>query len=467
MKTLAIKSEEIYSSMRLDGSFHLSNASIYERKIKSNKHNTLLAFVDQVFTAGRNKRVYTQRDFGYPYLSNSDVIAQNPFNNCKYNSKKHGFDKDALLEENMILTGRVGAIGQTAYVTKEFVDKKAMGSDNIIRIKTKLPELSGFIYAYLSSKIGNALMWKLATGGVQPYITENMLVNIPVPIFPEDKQEVIHSLITEAAELRVEANRLLEEAENTIMNNTNLLKLTTDDYEYFGPRSSNRKTACFVKSIKEIDSITINAFNHSERISNLITKIKDSSKTKTLYEILDDNKLFSTGSFPRVESEKGIMLINQSDIFDTIIKGKTISKRKVRTDNLVEKGEVIIAGVGTLGESETFCRVIYANEDIEGQLISGEFIRMKSQEIPSGYLYAWLNSDYGFRLIRSTQTGTKLCRPIQNLLLKIPVPILKEDIMKSIHNLVVDGHTKRHLANCKENQAIELVEKEIESWQQS
>lgn len=47
------------------------------------------------------------------------------------------------------------------------------------------------------------------------------------------------------------------------------------------------------------------------------------------------------------------MLINQSDIFDTLIKGKRISRRNVKIDNLVNYGEVLIAGVGTLGDSES------------------------------------------------------------------------------------------------------------------
>ena len=79
------------------------------------------------------------------------------------------------------------------------------------------------------------------------------------------------------------------------------------------------------------------------------------------------------------------MLINQKDIFDNIIKGKYISKRGVNATSLVEYGEVLIAGVGTLGENETFCRAIFANEDLKGQLISGEFIRMKTWiRIPTG-----------------------------------------------------------------------------------
>lgn len=202
----------------------------------------------------------------------------------------------------------------------------------------------------------------------------------------------------------------------------------------------------------------------SERIKNAKSKL---NSVVSLKETLISQTVFSTGSFPRVEvsNDKGIMLINQSDIFDTLIKGKRISRRNVKIDNLVNYGEVLIAGVGTLGDSEKFCHVIYANEDLVGQLVSGEFIRMKTiQDIPSGYLFAWLDTDFGFRFIRNTQAGTKLCRPIPKLLLEIPVPIIDKESMLEIDKLVREAHTKRYQANCNERQAISMIEQEIESW---
>ena len=159
------------------------------------------------------------------------------------------------------------------------------------------------------------------------------------------------------------------------------------------------------------------------------------------------------------------MLINQKDIFDTIVTGKYISRRGVKTDNLVKYGEVLIASDGTLGENETFCRAIYANEDLEGAFISSHFIRMKSNDkVPAGYLYCWLNSDYGFRLIRRTQAGTKICHPINRMFLDIPIPILAKEDMNKIDRMVRNAHTKRHLANEKELKAIAMVEAEIEKW---
>jgi len=465
MKCRVINSQEVLLSKRFDGSYHNAEVNIYSSVIERHSSFKLKDYCTEIFTSGRNKRVYTTKEFGYPFLSNSDVVAADPLASCKYSSKKYGFDEKAILRKGMILTGRVGAIGQTAFVPGYLEAYNAMGSDNIIRICVKPEERNGFIYAYLASKIGNLSFWKHATGGVQPFITDAMVGELPIPDFPEAFQKEVDDLIQESARLREEATEALEDASKLLKHYASLSDLTEADYDYYGPRSYERQVSCFVKSRKDIDSTTINAFNHSERIKN--TKDKITCLTRPLKDLIINGDVFSTGSFPRIEvkEDKGIMLINQSDIFDTIIRGKHISKRNVKLSNLVEYGEVLIAGVGTLGENETFCRCIYANEDLVNQLVSGEFIRMKTiEEIPSGYLYTWLSSDYGFRFIRNLQTGTKLCRPIPRLLLEIPVPIIESNKMKEIHDIVTDAHTKRYKANCLVKQAIGMIENEIEHW---
>lgn len=268
---------------------------------------------------------------------------------------------------------------------------------------------SGLVYAYLASQYGHSLLTQGTFGAVIQHIEPDFVASLPIPKFPKAFQNKVDDLIQNASTLREEAAEILTKARKILKEKVHLRDLSPDDYDYFGPHPYYREVSCFVRKRKDIDTTTINAFNHSERIRNIKTLLK--CNTKPLYEILLGGKTFSTGSFPRVETKKGygVMLINQSDIFDTVIKGKYISKRNVILSNLVEYGEVLIAGVGTLGENETFCRTIFANEDLVGQLVSGEFIRMKTtEEVPSGYLFAWLSSDYGFRLLRNTQTGTKL-----------------------------------------------------------
>ena len=465
MKYRQLNSKDIFKSKRFDGSFHNADVNVYDSVITRHSLHHLSYYCSEIFTSGRNKRVYTTPEFGDPFLSNSDASSASPFTTCKYSSKKYGFDEKAILKGGMILTGRVGAIGQTVFVPKYWENFRTQGSDNIIRIVVKPQFKNGFIYAYLASRIGNLSFWKHATGGVQPFITDKMVGELPIPEFPDTFQQEVDDLIQESARLREEAADMLSEAERLLKKEAGLRDLVPEDYDYYGPRNAERKVSCFTVKRKDINTTTINAFNLSERIR----KTKDSivCKTKPLREVLLGGDTFSTGSFPRVEVKEGFgfMLINQKDIFDNIVKGKYISKRGVKTDNLVEYGEVLIAGVGTLGESETFCRAIFANEDLVCQLVSGEFIRMKTNdEIPSGYLYAWLASDYGFRFLRNIQAGTKLCRPIPRLVLELPVPILDVETMIQIDSLVKKAHTKRYEANNCERKAIRMVEQEIEKW---
>ena len=347
MKCRVINSQEVLLSKRFDGSYHNAEVNIYSSVIERHSSFKLKDYCTEIFTSGRNKRVYTTKEFGYPFLSNSDVVAADPLASCKYSSKKYGFDEKAILRKGMILTGRVGAIGQTAFVPGYLEAYNAMGSDNIIRICVKPEERNGFIYAYLASKIGNLSFWKHATGGVQPFITDAMVGELPIPDFPEAFQKEVDDLIQESARLREEATEALEDASKLLKHYASLSDLTEADYDYYGPRSYERQVSCFVKSRKDIDSTTINAFNHSERIKN--TKDKITCLTRPLKDLIINGDVFSTGSFPRIEvkEDKGIMLINHSDIFDTIIRGKHISKRNVKLSNLVEYGEVLIAGVGT------------------------------------------------------------------------------------------------------------------------
>lgn len=467
MKTSVVRLDNIKPiQFRFDASYHLSEGEEVKRFIHASPF-PLVKISDvskDIFIGNRAKRVYVKkRSHGTPFLSSSDIL-QADLENVKIASNKYTPNIEQMkLQKGWTLISRSGTIGNCAFANAKHAQKLA--SEDVIRLVPNNILREGLIYAYLASKYGHSLLTQGTFGAVIQHIEPDFVGSLPIPHFPESFQKEVDDLIQESARLREEATEALEDASELLKHYASLSDLTEADYDYYGPRSYERQVSCFVKSRKDIDSTTINAFNHSERIKN--TKDKITSTTRPLKDLIINGDVFSTGSFPRIEvkEDKGIMLINQSDIFDTIIRGKHISKRNVKLSNLVEYGEVLIAGVGTLGENETFCRCIYANEDLVNQLVSGEFIRMKTtNDMPSGYLYAWLSSNYGFRFIRNLQTGTKLCRPIPRLLLDIPVPIIEFDKMKEIHDIVTNAHTKRYKANCLVKQAIGMIENEIEHW---
>lgn len=434
------------------------------------KYELLANLSDKLYQGGIFKRVFVKSgEKAYKYVTATDVQKISPLDTAKNISKKYTpWIEEMTLRSNQILVScaGTGSCGRTALVNKSYAGN--IGSQEIIRVETSsIPY--GYLYAFLSTDLIYEYIQSMTYGAAIPRISPEELGKLPI-LLPEDSvQDEIHDHIVTGSKLREGAAELLEDSKRRLKQFANLPDLSQDDYEYFGNHDADRKKSTFKKSINEINSLTINAFNYSKRVEYLESKVQAGSYLN-LNDCLDQNQFFSTGSFKRLEldSPKSIKLINQSDIFNVRKQGKNLARIFVKSDRLVEYGEILITGVGTLGESEAFCRTIFANEELEGQLISGEFIRMKTNsKVPSGYLYAWLSSDYGFRFIRKTQSGTKLCRPIQELLKKIPVPIIEKEEMLKIDEQVKKAHTMLFEALNAENKAIELVENEIESWQKS
>ena len=181
MKCRVVNSQSVLAEKRFDGSYHNADVNVYDGIIRAHSDHNLSWYCSSIFTSGRAKRAYTKVQFGLPFLSNADVSSQNPLATCKYSSKKYGYDESAILKGGMILTGRVGAIGQTSFVPKYWERYQMMGSDNIIRIVVKPENKNGFIYAYLASKFGNLSFWKLAQQATNK--SYNLLANDSMPVF--------------------------------------------------------------------------------------------------------------------------------------------------------------------------------------------------------------------------------------------------------------------------------------------
>lgn len=457
------------ADLRLDAEYHLSDGRKTRKLIQKSpyKVENLKAFSDRIFYGGRSSRKYvTDKNRGIPFIGSKDML-RSDVSPKKYISKTKTNDLSSyLLDLNWILVSRSGTVGNTVFTNKDFLNKGA--SEHIIRIVPNDKIEPEYLYAYLSTKYGYALMTQGTFGGVIRHIEPDFLAEVPVPKLPSKQRAKISLIISESYQKKAKSNEILREANNIFFSHTRLRNLSNSDYEFFAHHDFKRPPSVFEVSSEQISSVTLHAFNHSRKIATLTKYIKGNNETKPLIECLDESQFFSTGSFPRLElnSPKSIRLINQTDIFNSKIKGKNIARKKVRVDNLVKYGEVLIAAVGTLGENETFGRALFANEELNGQLVSGEFIRMRTnRDIPPGYLFTWLNSDYGFRLIRSTQTGTKLCRPIQQLLGQLPVPVLSKELMDKIDHLVKKAHSLKWESVLLEREGIHVIENEIESWQ--
>lgn len=448
MKTRIVKSKDIHNVLRFDGSYHNAEVNVYDRVIKQHSSNVLSYYCTEIFTSGRNKRVYTSKEHGVPFLSNSDVVSANPFMSCKYSSKKYGFDKSAVLRGGMILTGRVGAIGQTAFVPSYLEKTQAMGSDNIIRIVVKPQYKNGFIYAYLASKIGNLSFWKHATGGVQPFITDAMVGKLPIPDFPETFQKEVDDLIQESARLREEAANALKEA-----------------VSYFDSKYSIKEQfqKTFHLSLKEL-RLGIAAYNNNLEVDEFIGKYISNS-----YTLQDKtSKIFAPPLFKHIylSYDNGHPFMTGSELTQFNLRYyRWLSPRGVKdiNDYIVRKGTLLLYKSGTT-DGGILGNVFIADKKLDGCCLSDHVIRIVFNDEKQAYwAFAFLRSKGAVKMLQRLATGTMIPFITPERVSNIPIPLPDENF-GTIVSLIEKYIDKNSQSKEKETLAIRMVEQEIEKW---
>jgi hypothetical protein len=208
----------------------------------------------------------------------------------------------------------------------------------------------------------------------------------------------------------------------------------------------------------------LRALNYSPAIERI--RRAGSSSARSLRQIV---KVFGPAygvAFARrdCDPDQGVELLSQSDIFAAEPAGRMIRRDSMPRPerHLIEPGQVLIAGTGTLGENELYGRSLIADERLVGKYLSQDAMALVFEEPEADvslFTYAWLASPTGTQALRSTSYGTKLLRLRKELLSTIPVPLADAATMKRVAALVrsVVRHRERFLRDLRE--AREVVER--------
>lgn len=454
---------------RLDATYHASPGQRVAKKLaKSGKKLDTLGQVclpGGIYIPSRFKRIFVDElKYGAPYLTGGSITKAEPHHGAKLLSYRFTTNMEKLaLSDKMILITCSGEIGNTVYVNSIFGD--TVGSPDLIRILADPSKIhSGYLYAYLSSLIARDLIQQRTYGAVIPHIEAHHVIDLPIPRLGENLETHIHLLIEQSAALLVKAYILLKQAREQLLTINNLNPLTLDDYYFYGnsARSANNTGTFFVSS-KDLSILTMNAWNYADKFAKLRQRIMDRSYIKFSDVILP--KGYRTGrSFKRVavKAGDGIEFIGQKDLFGLRKIGKWISRVPIGSleSEIVTDNTILLAGVGTNAETEVFGRCEFVWKNFQNKIPAAEIIRINVDEekMDAGYLYAFLSSDYGFRFLRSTITGTKLCRFIEPLVMELPIPLPDSmSIMTNIGKMVRKAYEYRSEALDKEVQAQELL----------
>lgn len=305
----------------------------------------------------------------------------------------------------------------------------------------------GLVYAYLASNHGHSLLTQGTFGAVIQHIEPNFIASLPIPKFPDEFQKEVDDLVQESARLREEAADALTEAHSIIE-------------EKFDIAKEKKSSRVSIQSIISSHNKRFEAFYHTSSNRSVYDYIISNFEYKTLGELTSN--IFRPGIFKREYVANGVTFLGGADILMAIPDSdKKLSFRQVEKmpELKVKKNWILVTCGGTIGNT------VLIDAQLEKCVVSQHVMRVVPKDgILKGYLYAVLSSKIGKDLITMFTTGSVIPQIEAHHLELVPVPLLDKDLMEQIDGLVSSYVTKIEESKQKELTAINMVETEIEKW---
>jgi len=410
-----------------------------------------------IFHAGRIKRMWVDSpEHGRPFLSSTDIL-QADLSNLSFISNKAVAENPRLpLHAGWTLITRSGTVGRMAYARPDMEDYAC--SEHVLRVvpdAEKIPP--GYLYAYLSCKFGVPLVVGGTYGAIIQHIEPEHIAGIPVPRLGKSVEGRAGELVEESATLLAKYQSAVNDATKLLFESVGLEDITATEWHLMG------RDLEFSVAAPSVDSLR--ALNFSPRFQKLVNAVK-AAPHKALGYLVVPGTLQRGARFKRIDAapEYSFQLVGQRELFWVKPEGRWIAKSAVGKDVLVEPGTILVAAQGTLGESELYCRAEFIWGPATQLAYSEHLLRVIADEekMPAGCLYAFMRSEIAFRMLRSISTGTKLQDHHHVMRAQLPVPYPSKSVRDEVHHMVVDAYEARHKAVALEDQAIALVEKNIE-----
>lgn len=363
------------------------------------------------------------------------------------------------VHKSQILLTCSGTIGNISYVSKTLNNQ--IFSHDLIRMTSHTETDSGYIYAFLKTNIGQLLIKTNNYGSVISHIEPKHLENILIPNPPEILKKEIHNLVVKSYNLRDESNDLIDEAEKMLIEELKLPPIEDFKPKYFDNEKGIRN---FEVSLSRLN----NRFDGSYHIP-LIDCIKEHLQkyAETVTNIGDKNvseEIILPGRFARtyVEEGQGTLFfggkeLNQLEPSNKKYLSVSVHNNRIEKELKLKENMILVTRSGTIG------RINIVPLHWENWVINEHVIRIKpiSKDI-AGYLYCWLNTEYGEALIKRYTYGSVVDEIDTNHVANIILPLPKnKEIQTKINNLVLEANKKRYEAYVLEQKAIKMVNEKV------
>lgn len=415
--------------------------------------------IEEAFYLGRFKRIYVEEKSGVPFILPSQMTEIYP-KASKFISPTTNIDIESTrVKRGQVLLTRSGTIGVASYVSKTLEDQSL--SDDVIRIKAT--EYPGYIYTYLKSRIGRLLVETNNYGAVIKHIEPEHLNAVPIPNPPSILKHEIHNLIEESFKLRDESNELLDTAQSLLKTELQLppIDVLIEQAEKFN--SAVEVLNYSVSSDEVIDRL--DGSYYDPVVKAIETHITE--RAKEIVKVVDSRISESVtlpGRFKRVYVEKGSGIVfftgkhvSELDPSDKKYLSFSQHTERIKNELVIKEGMILITSSGTLANT------VLVPEHWDGWAMTHDIIRLvpANKEI-SGYLYAWLSSDYARELIHRFAYGAVVRHLEKGHISQVSVPLLRdENVQREINDTVLEANRKRTEAYNLEQEALRVLDEKV------
>ncbi|WP_162462948.1 restriction endonuclease subunit S [Paenibacillus psychroresistens] len=414
--------------------------------------------LSDAYHRARFKRIWVEKS-DYPIYQPSQVTEINP-KPTNFISEKTNTDIESLrVKKGQLLLTCSGTIGNCTVVS-DSLDNKIFSHD-LIRINFHSKYDCGYTYAFLKTKIGKVLLNTNSYGAVISHIEPEHLDNIPIPNPPDNIKKQIHDDIIKSFELRDLSNLLIEEAESILITELKLPPIEEMGEDYF---DCTEKLRSYSVKLSDLN-LRIDASNHIPIVDALLTHLH--SNSKEVIKVGDERlskAVFLPGRFKRIYVEEG-----QGTAF---FGGKQITElapsadkylsfnqhtERLKNELLLKENSILISRSGTIG------KLALVPKHWEGWSASEDLIRIfPSSNKVAGYLYSFLNSPYGQKIIERFIYGSVQDHVEDIHVRQIEIPIINDDNkFLQINNLILEANSNRFEAYKLEQRAINMVYDEV------
>ena len=436
------------NGLRLDASFHLSDGASTRRALARIPYRRIPIgqTLSRSFYGGRDKRVYVNSpDHGIPFLGGSTMLKADLSGVKLISKKKTPNIENTILDSGWILVSRSGTVGKCVFSCG--IHKGFAASEHVIRLVPNGTMPAGVIYSFLASKYGYALMTQGMFGSVIQEVEPEYIESLEIPVFPEELQKKVHALITESAKLREEADAARAKA-----------------LKFFDNFTIQEQEKIFSKKLSRLQ-FSWAAYNNNLNVD--VIKEKYSDQKVSLDKLTD--RIFAPPLFKHIylSSDNGYPFLTGKEVtYQNQRYYRWLSPRGVRdiNDYIVKKGTLLIYKSGTT-DGGILGYVTIVDDNLDGACLSDHVIRLNFKSFSDAcWAYSFLKSKSGETLLQALATGTMIpfITPERLKTLEIPAPDIHKD---EISVLIEEYLTKKSSGNNKENEAIRLIEEEIEKWQ--